>query len=312
MVKSFCLQRDVFIGICRRGKLFVFSESILRIKRILLIFGLFSITFYASLAQKAGEKLVKSTSFKQAKVEFGVGGTVTIIGAPVGSIQIKGWGENQIEIEAKIEIQAENENDIAQIASVSGFLIDRDMTHVRVISVGTYDKDYIKRVAKKFPKRLVGLPLRIDYVIKVPAYCDLEVNGGKGEFAIEGVEGSVLIRFLESKARLNVSGGAIDATFGSGEVEVNVLSPSWRGRWLNVGLANGNMRVTLPQNMNAEISMSVLQNGRIENLTSSLRPRRSSDHIGEKSINTKLGNGGASMSFRVGNGNIKIAETIER
>jgi len=283
-------------------------------KRVLSLPILFLLIFSASFAQEteAEKKLLKSTSFKQARVEFGTGGTVTIIGAPVGSIYIKGWGENQIEVEAKIEIQAETENDIAQVASISGFLIDRDITHVRIISVGAYDRDYVKRVAKKFPKKLLNLPIRIDYMIKVPAYCDLDVSGGKGDFVIEGVEGSLSIRFVESRAKLNVSGGAIDATFSSGEVEVNVLSPSWRGRWLSVGLANGNMQVTLPQSMNAEISASVLRNGKIENLVSNLRPRRSSDQVSEKTINTKLGSGGASLSFRVGNGIIKITEATER
>ncbi len=283
-------------------------------KRVLFLPILFLLIFSASFAQEteAEKKLLKSTSFKQARVEFGTGGTVTIIGAPVGSIYIKGWGENQIEVEAKIEIQAETENDIAQVASISGFLIDRDITHVRIISVGAYDRDYVKRVAKKFPKKLLNLPIRIDYMIKVPAYCDLDVSGGKGDFVIEGVEGSLSIRFVESRAKLNVSGGAIDATFSSGEVEVNVLSPSWRGRWLSVGLANGNMQVTLPQSMNAEISASVLRNGKIENLVSNLRPRRSSDQVSEKTINTKLGSGGASLSFRVGNGIIKITEATER
>jgi hypothetical protein len=284
-------------------------------KRVLFSLILFLLIFSDSFAQgtEAEKKLLKSTGFKQARVEFGTGGTVTIIGAPVGSIQIKGWGENQIEIEAKIEIQAETENDIAQVASISGFLIDRDITHVRIMSVGAYDRDYVKRVAKRFPKKLLNLPpIRIDYVIKVPAYCDLDVNGGKGDFIIEGVEGSLSIKFVESKAKLNVSGGAIEATFGSGEVEVNVLSPSWRGRWLSVGLANGNMQVTLPQSMNAEISASVLQNGKIENLVSNLRPLRGSDQVNEKTINTRLGSGGASLSFKVGNGIIRIMETTER
>jgi hypothetical protein len=273
-------------------------------------FLLILLAFSISLAQETEieKKLLKSTTFKETTVEFGTGGTVTLIGAPSGSIEVKGWGENQIKIEAKIEIQAENENDIAQIASISGFLIDKDITHVRIISVGNYDKDYVKRVAKKFPKRLLQMPLRIDYVITVPAYCDLEINGGKGDFSIEGVEGSLSIRFIESKAKLDVSGGAVDATFGSGDVEINVLSPSWRGRWLSVGLAKGNMKITLPQLMNAEMNASILQSGEIQNFLSSLRLSRNSNQQSGKTLNTKLGNGGASLTFRVGNGTIKILE----
>ncbi len=125
--------------------------------------------------------LIKRTNYKTETVEFGVGGTVSIIGAPQGSIKVEGWNKNEVEISAEVEMQAENEADLAELAKVNGFAIDEDFGHLRITSVGTHDKDYMKRVAKKFPKNLLGLPFKIDYVIKVPVYSDVEIDGGTGD-----------------------------------------------------------------------------------------------------------------------------------
>lgn len=250
-------------------------------------------------------KLLKSTTYKSEQFELAMGGTVTIVGAPEGSISIEGWQKNEISVEAEIELQAQTEADLATLSSVTGFVLDKDFNHARVISVGTHDKEYLKRVAKKFPKKLIGLPFKINYKIKVPRYCDLEINGGRGDLDFNDIDGSVSIKFIEAKnAKLNVSGGSIDASFGSGAVEVNLLAPSWRGRFLNVSLGKGNMQVALPSGMNAELDVSVLQEGKIENQLQ-LKPK-SQDQVSERKIAIRIGNGGAPLSFRVVSGTIKI------
>jgi hypothetical protein len=61
-------------------------------------------------------------------------------------------GKNQVEITAEVEMQAPTEADLTELAKVNGFVIDDDFGHVRITSVGTHDKNYLKRVAKKFRK----------------------------------------------------------------------------------------------------------------------------------------------------------------
>lgn len=262
----------------------------------------------AASAQKTEIKprnLIKSTTFKTETVDFGVGGTVTIVGAPMGSITVEGWQKNEIEVQAEIEIQAETEADLKTLSSVTGFVFDDGFGHTRILSVGTHDRDYMKRTAKKFPKHLLGLPFRIDYKIKVPAYTDLDINGGKGDLVLANVEGSMLIKFLESNARLSLSGGAVDATFGTGSVEIAIGKPSWRGRMLNVGLATGTLNVIFPPNMNADLDASILRTGKIENTFAAMKPRDRTK-FSEKSIIARAGNGGAALNFKVGDGTLNI------
>ncbi len=252
--------------------------------------------------------LIKRTTYKTETVEFGVGGTVSIIGAPAGSITVEGWSKNAVEISAEVEMQAGSEADLAELAKVNGFAIDEDFGHIRITSVGTHDKNYMKRVAKKFPKNLLGLPFKIDYVIKVPVYCDLEIDGGKGDLSLSGVEGALKINYLETNARLNLIGGSVVATFGSGTVEVVIPNRSWRGRSADVQLAGGTMKIQVPLNLNANLDAEVLRVGRIENALTNLKPRDRTKFT-EKSMAAKAGNGGAALSFTVGDGTIKLAET---
>ena len=89
-----------------------------------------------------------------------------------------------------------------------------------IVSVGSNDKKYLKKIGKKLPKALIGLPFRIDYVIKVPKYCDLQITGGKGDLSISDVEGVMNLNYLETMPRSIWSAGR-SSDFGSGWVSVS-------------------------------------------------------------------------------------------
>lgn len=268
----------------------------------LFIFSLSIIVFASfSFAQN-----LKRTIFKTETIEFGVGGTVTITGAPKGSITIEGWSKNEIEVSAEVEMEGATEADLAELAKVNGFVIDEQFGHIRIMSIGTHDKDYMKRVAKKFPKRLLNSPLKIDYKIKVPRYCDLDINSGTGDLKLSNVEGAMQIKAFESNAMLDLIGGTINATFGSGNIDVKINSRSWRGRQAVVQVATGILNVQFPQNMNAEVDASILRTGKIENSLTSLKPRDRSK-FSETSMLAKAGSGGALLSFTVGDGTLKMS-----
>jgi hypothetical protein len=259
---------------------------------------------FPALAQT--KQLLKRTTYKTETVEFGVGGTISIVGAPNGSITIEGWQKNEVEISAEIEVQAETEADLAQLAAVNGFTFDATMGRVGIISVGTHDKDYMKRAAKKFPKNLLGMPFRIDYKIKVPVFSDLEIDGGRGDFDLSKVEGAMRINFLDTNAHIKLLGGTVVANFGSGSVDMDILSRSWRGSGADIQLVKGVLNVNLPLNLNADLDASVLRTGKIENTYTTLK-QRDRTKFTEKLINAKVGNGGAKFSFTVGDGDLKIA-----
>ncbi len=270
-------------------------------KKILISFAICLILAGLSFAQS-----IKRTTYKTETIEFGVGGTLTISGAPTGSISIEGWSKNEVEISAEVEMQGANEADLAEIAKVSGFVIDQQYGHIRIMSIGTHDKEYLKRAAKKFPKRLLNSPLKIDYKIKVPTYCDLDINSGTGDLILSKVEGAIQIKAFEGNASLNLIGGTINATFGKGNVDVKINNRSWRGREASFQLASGTLSVQFPNNMNAEIDASVLRTGQIENTLTTLKPRDRTK-FSDKTMIAKAGSGGALLSFTVGDGTLKMS-----
>jgi hypothetical protein len=263
--------------------------------------------FFLALAVFAQTKpLLKRTTYKTENIDFGAGGTFSINGSPNGSISIEGWQKNAVEITAEIEVQAENETDLALLAQTNTFVLDENFGHITVQSVGTNDKSYLKSVAKKFPKNLLTMPFRIDYKIKVPSYCDLEINGGRGDLSLSNVEGLIKINVLETNAKLNLVGGALVATFGSGTIDVTIPTRGWRGRSADIQLASGTMNVFLPPNLSAEIDAKVLRSGQIQNLYQTLKPRDRTKFT-DRLISAKAGNGGANLAFTVGDGTLKLS-----
>ena len=255
--------------------------------------------------------MLKRTITKTDRFDFGAGGTVAVTGAPNGSIRVVGTNKNEIEITAEIELQATSDADIAKLAAVTGFVTDEAIGRTGIISYGTYNKLGDKKLWKKFPKNLIGLPMRIDYVIKVPHYCDFQIDGGKGDLSVSGVEGSMRINFLETNADIEVVGGATNVTVGSGKINVALGVKGWRGRSADVNIAKGDLTIKLPSTMSAEIDAVILRTGAIENLLPDLKPRNRKVPFTDQSIIAKAGVGGASLKFTVGDGILKMETLVQ-
>lgn len=270
------------------------------------IYTLLFVTLACAALTVGQSGTLKRVVTKTDKLDFGAGGTVAVIGAPKGSIRVEASQRNEIEITAEVTIQAANEDDLMTLEKITGFVLQEDMGRVAINSVGTNDKKYLKQVAKKFPKKLIGLPFSIDYVIKVPRYCDLQIDGGSGDITVTGVEGALRINSLEGNAKLGLIAGGVNATFGKGDVFVTMPDRSWRGNAIDIALAAGDMEVYMPVNLSAELDATILRTGKIENSLTNLTPRIRTVKFTEQSITAKAGSGGVPMKFTVGDGTLRL------
>ena len=257
-------------------------------------------------ASAQSSQLIKRTTSKTDKFDFGSGGTVSITGAPSGSIRVVGSSKNVIEITAEIEIQAPNEADLAILAGVTTFITEESTGRVGIVTVGTHNKLGDKKLWRKFPKQLMDIPFRIDYTISVPRYCDLQIDNGKGDLSVSGVEGLIRINSVASDTKLSLIGGGLMGTFGTGSVEITMPDRSWRGNTIDVQLVSGTMSVHLPVNLSADLDAVVLKSGTIENSFSSFKPRDRKAQFTDRSIIAKAGTGGVAMKFAVSDGTIKL------
>src|SRR5689334_20986963 len=142
-------------------------------------------------------QLLTRTSTRRESARFNYGGTVTLIAAPRGSVVVEGWQRNEVEVTATIELKAATDADLDQLAKVNTFVFDEDLNHISVLTTGTHDRAFMKGAAKNFPKKLLNMPWKIDYRLRVPINTDLEVNAGHGTVTLSGVEGAMQVSATE-------------------------------------------------------------------------------------------------------------------
>ncbi len=279
------------------------------VKFVILVFISLSLLQTAS-AQKEKQPtgpLVTRTTTRHETYRLPFGGTVTLSGAPAGSITIEGWQRNELELTATIEIQAPSQADLDRIAPLNNLAVDVDVNHIRILTTGTHDRAFMKRVTKNFPKNLIGLPWKIDYLIKMPALTDLSVDAGNGPVAISGVEGALRLNALSSKANLSLTGGLVSVTVQAGELTLTIPARSWHGLGSEFRVASGKLIVELVPGFSADINADVLRLGEIKVDYPELKPREGSS-VSSKSIRARASNGGATLNFTVGDGAIEIKQ----
>jgi len=97
--------------------------------RIVLLAVMALVPFRATLAQDAKKGVAKPASppppvltrrtTRHEVRRFGYGGTLTIYGAPEGSVTVEAWPRNEIDITADIEWRADTEEELAQLAALT-------------------------------------------------------------------------------------------------------------------------------------------------------------------------------------------------
>ena len=253
--------------------------------------------------------LTRSATRRETR-RFSYGGTVTLIGAPRGAVTVEGWARNEVELVADIELKAPTEADLDHLVAVNSFVFDEDMNHLSVLTTGTHDRAFMKRAAKNFPKRLLNLPWKIDYRLRVPINTDLEINAGHGPVKLSGVEGAIRVSATESETALTLTGGTVSATVTAGVITLKIPVRSWRGGGADIRIASGTINVELPPGFSGDIDAEVLRTGKIVNTYEGLAVREKPG-ITERTVRARAGAGGAYLRFTVGDGTVNIKRAAQ-
>ena len=255
-------------------------------------------------------QLLTRTTRRQETRRFSYGGTVTLIAAPRGNVTVEGWARNEVELTADIELQGPTEADLDQLATVNSFVFDEDLNHLSVLTTGTHDRAYMKKAAKNFPKKLLNLPWKIDYRLRVPVNTDLEVNAGHGSLKLSGVEGALRLSATEGDTSLSLTGGTVTTTVAAGSITLNIPARSWRGAGADIRIASGTINVDLQPGFSGDIDAEVLRTGKIVNTFEGLASREKPG-ITERTVRGRAGAGGAYFKFTVGDGTVNIRRVAQ-
>ena len=272
---------------------------------ILFVLLVFVSPVYSQKTAAPEIQLLTRTSTRRETARLSYGGTVTLIAAPRGSVTVEGWQRNEVEVTANIELKGPTEADLDQLAKVNNFAFDEDLNHISILTTGTHDRAFMKRSAKTFPKKLLNLPWKIDYRLRVPINTDLEVNAGHGEVKLSGVEGALRISATESDTSLTLTGGTVSTTVTAGSITFAIPARSWRGAGADVRIASGTINVDLQPGFSGDIDADVLRTGKIVNTFEGLTSREKPG-LTERTVRARAGAGGASFKFTVGDGTVNI------
>ena len=199
-----------------------------------------------------------------------------------GDVHITGWDRNQVEVEA--------------VKSVRSSTLLSDVT-IKVDS--SPDSLHIET---RYPQRLFGEShWRVDYRLMVPRRARLDkiglVNGAlliqdsAGEVDGSSVNGRIRVKGLSGPVSLSAMNGTISAIYDDAGIT----------RSLSLETVNGSISLVLPRGTNALVRASTI-NGRI----SSEFPIAVSGGFAGRSVDGKLGSGGAAIRLRTVNGSIAI------
>ena len=255
-------------------------------------------------------QLLTRTSTRREARRFHYGGTVTLIAAPRGSVTVEGWQRNEVELTANIELKGPTEADLGQLATVNNFVFDEDMNHLSILTTGTHDRAYMKRAAKTFPKKLLNMPWKIDYRLRVPVNTDLEINAGHGEVKLSGVEGALRVSATESDTALTLTGGTLTTTVTAGSITLSIPARSWRGSGADIRIASGTINVDLPAGFSGDIDADVLRTGKIVSTYEGLASREKPG-ITERTVRARAGAGGPFFRLTVGDGTVNIRKAAQ-
>jgi len=301
-------QRPFFVSKQRKTKLL--SAAMTRSLFLLPILLVTASPVFSQQPVIPDIQLLTRSSTRRETRRFPPGATVTLIGAPRGSVTVEGWPRNEVELTANIELKGPTEADLDQLAAVNSFVFDEDLNHLSILTTGTHDRIFMKRTAKNFPKKLLNMPWKIDYRLRVPINTDLEVNAGHGNVKLSGVEGAVRVSATESDTALTITGGTLLTTVTAGSITLSIPARSWRGSGADIRIASGTLNVDLPPGFSGDIDADVLRTGKIVNTYEGLESREKPG-ITERTVRARAGAGGASFKFTVGDGTVNIRRSAQ-
>lgn len=202
--------------------------------------------------------------------------------SPNGSIEVTGWGRDEIHVLAKVEGRART-SDIAEELvsqvhiSMGGMALDADG-----------------------PKTERRESWSVSYRIKVPHESDLDLNTVNGGINVDDVMGDIEFSATNGGVSLIDVGGTVTGRTTNGGLKVQLVGTQWEGEGLDVRTTNGGITLVIPEGFNAELESATTNGGISVDF-----PVTVSGRINRR-LRTTLGDGGPLLKAVTTNGGVTI------
>jgi len=211
------------------------------------------------------------------------GNALTVDATPNGGISVRGWDRAEIQLRAKVNAQAETQQEADALAAEVKVLTDGG----RIRSEGRHTN------------RGDG-GWSVSFELMVPARHDLTLNTTNGGISIKDVHGQIEFTTTNGGITLANVNGDVRGRTNNGGVQVELSGHSWEGQGLDVQTRNGGIRLAVPDGYSAHLEMGTRNGG-----FSSKLPLTVQGDIGRE-VSVNLGSGGAPIKLRTVNGGVSI------
>ncbi|MBO0359273.1 hypothetical protein J0X19_15025 [Hymenobacter sp. BT186] len=210
----------------------------------------------------------------------GAGQTLTIDGQRNGGITVHGWDGPDVRVRARVQSWAKS--DAAAQQQVKAVKINTSGNTLK--AEGGNDNDN----------------WAVNYEVFVPRRTALALSTYNGGISIEGVQAAVSFEAYNGGINLADLGGDVRGTTKNGGVNVTLTGTKWEGKGLDVTTTNGGINWRIPKTYSAQLKTATQHGG-----LNTDYPITVTGKIG-RSLDTKLGEGGALVSVTTTNGGINL------
>jgi len=183
-----------------------------------------------------------------------------------GSIEVKSWTENKIEILIKEKVKADNEAEAKEIADEIKFVGERNGSELIIkLDFGRFKDDkkrhnkYSSSLEVKLPARL---SLNLDTVngsITTPHMAgDLNLDTTNGSIKTKGTDGDAVLDTTNGSIKIGKVGGSVNADTTNGSITLYDVSGA-----IKADTTNGSIIAIIPGKLAGDVDLSCT-NGSIE------------------------------------------------
>lgn len=219
---------------------------------------------------------VRTSGFRPA------GGAIAIEGGENGGVEVRGWEQDSVAVEARITARAPSAADAEALA--------------RQVQISS--REGAIRADGPEPRRRASW--WVSFVVMVPSGAEVRAEAENGPLAARGTTGRVRLRTVNGPVALAEVSGDVRARTENGPITVRLAGDRWTGEGLDAQTENGPISLTIPERYSAQLETGT-ENGPLSiDFPLTLQGRIT------KRISAQLGSGGATIRAVTTNGPVSI------
>jgi Toastrack DUF4097 len=208
---------------------------------------------------------------------------VAVDGGSNGGVEVTGWDRDEVLVRAKVEAWSNGEDPKA-IADA--------------IEIRTED-GRIHATGPGGNGRRGGWAVSFD--VMVPFESDLSLDATNGGIAISGVTGDLDFHTTNGGIRLDRIGGDVRGRTTNGGINVEIETPDWPGRGLDLQTTNGAVTLEVPTEFKADLMASTVNGGISTDFPIAVQGRFNS-----RRLEAELNGGGPPVRLETVNGRVAL------